>query len=666
MTNLGLFITLISFLPQSVISPLPFTVTPLVNTAGIYFHSVGTARISNDHFTLLSYLNISFFHHKLNIMKNYRDQVIIMCSKIMETQSCKSSLKLAQLHIPQLESKFDTIAHLVGHQSVLDNVNNFRKRRGLFNGVSKAFNWLFGVPDSDDASYYTQSINDLNTKNHDIQSLMKQQIHIISSALKNYNSSIELLKANEIKLNQNFVKFNHFSKLIDVDLRLQSQKQAILEYTSILFQIFNELNQEFDNIIAAILFAKQNTLHPIVITPNTLKNELSKITLNSDVQFPISIHDYTEIYKFFSLCEISAVYNNEILIFSIKIPLVREQLFNIYNLIPLPAAYPNSSIYSFIDSPFAYLLISTTKTHYSRLKDMSTCKRISSSEYICQDPIIHLTAERPVCETLLRNPLQKTIPTDCPTRTIKAKLEIWHRLSSNTWLFVISQKLIASISCDRSNSHINEVEFVGTGIFRMNTKCKCYTLSTILTSTSNQSTNYIGYSPITTVLDDDCCIKHHQFLQHDVQMEPIHLQNLNLDDLRHSQHKLQQFEEILDEKLRQSDSIYHTSWFATTIAVLVVFALAIFCCCCCNCHWLPYFGKLFPKRRTCCELPSICITNHNERFNVNEEQMVRFNEIRQRYDKSPDRQSVCSRSASVPPASVPVVSEMRSRHLAQT
>lgn len=188
---------------------------------------------------------------------------------------------------------------------------------------------------------------------------------------------------------------------------------------------------------------------------------------------------------------------------------------------------------------------------------MSTCKKLSSAEYICQNPIIHPTTERSVCETLLKNPLQKTIPADCPTKTIKAKLEIWHRLSPNSWLFVISQKLIASVSCDRSNSHIDEDEFVGTGIFHMNARCKCYTLSTVLTSTSNKSTHHIGYLPMSTVLNHECCIKHHQFLQHGIEMEPIQLQNLNLDDLRHSHYKLQQFEKILDEKLRQSQSIYH-------------------------------------------------------------------------------------------------------------
>lgn len=60
-------------------------------------------------------------------------------------------------------------------------------------------------------------------------------------------------------------------------LREQRQKQAIGDYVSILFQIYNEINEEFDNVISAILFTKQNTLHPTVITPKALRMELLRI-----------------------------------------------------------------------------------------------------------------------------------------------------------------------------------------------------------------------------------------------------------------------------------------------------------------------------------------------------------------------------------------------------
>lgn len=114
--------------------------------------------------------------------------------------------------------------------------------------------------------------------------------------------------------------------------------ENIVKSKSILFQLYNEVNEDFDNIISVILFAKQYTLHPTVISPKALKAELSAIRLNPNIQFPVPFSYYNEIYKCFEICEISAVYDSEIIIFAFTILLVHEPMFNLFNLIPLPAS----------------------------------------------------------------------------------------------------------------------------------------------------------------------------------------------------------------------------------------------------------------------------------------------------------------------------------------
>lgn len=109
----------------------------------------------------------------------------MLCSKLPGIEFCQEPLKLTKIQIPQLETKFDTIVNLVGHRE-----GNKRKHGGIFNGVSYAFNWFFGTPDAADAKYYSDSIKSLVQQNHDIQSLMRQQIHIISDGIQNYNSTL--------------------------------------------------------------------------------------------------------------------------------------------------------------------------------------------------------------------------------------------------------------------------------------------------------------------------------------------------------------------------------------------------------------------------------------------------------------------------------------------
>lgn len=161
----------------------------------------------------------------------------------------------------------------------------------------------------------------------------------------------------------------------------------------------------------------------------------------------------------------------------------------------------------------------------------------------------------------------------------------------------------------------------------MKPKCKCYTYSTVLFAPSNRSTSFKNnYIPSVNINADDCCIKNQEFLRNEeTQMEPVELTNLNLDELRHSQHKLEQLEEVLQNDINKPFALRHSSWFTTVLAILAIMFLL---CCCCNCSWLPYIGKFWPRRKSCCGFPSVCITNHNERLEINEEQMLRLSRLR--------------------------------------
>lgn len=616
----------------------PFQNKQINNTAGIFYHNLGYAKINTDYFTLLSYTNITFMHSKLKFIKVGYENTLILCSKAPDTSpSCHESLKLLRIQIPQIESKFETITHLVGH----DVSSLKRTRRGLFNGVSYAFNWLFGTPDAADAKFYSDSIKKLSQQNHDIQLLMKQQVQIISDAIDNYNSSAYSMRTNEEKLNNNIEKFNNFS--LETNLRLGNveMKQIIIKHINLIVQVITEVNEQCDILISTILFAKQNIIHPSIISPVNLRQELLKVKLRNNVEFPIPINNLNNIYKYFSICDLTVIFDNENLIYAIKIPLVHEQLYNLYHLIPLPVVYQNTNVYSYIDPSYPVLLLSTTKAQYGRLRDLSPCKKLSEEDYLCQSIPIHRTSERPVCETILRINPPENLPDDCPSPTIKADMEIWHPLSTNTWLYVISKKVAASISCNQLNSDIVDVDLKGVGIFELKPGCKSFTASTVLYATSNRTSNYSNYIPSIDITKDDCCIFNREFLKtKSTPMETLTFKSLNLNELRHSRQKLEQFDKILDRNINNSSFFPTFSWLSASIGIILLISLSIILiCCCCNCSWLPVIGRFFPKHPSYCGLPNICITNHNERFELSDRQIARMTLNQLRHLEEEDEQA---------------------------
>ncbi|KAH1028867.1 hypothetical protein HUJ05_002189 [Dendroctonus ponderosae] len=90
----------------------------------------------------------------------------------------------------------------------------------------------------------------------------------------------------------------------------------------------------------------------------------------------------------------------------------------------------------------------------------------------------------------------------------------------------------------------------GNGIFTLRSKCKCYTLSTILIATSNQIANFTNDVPTVDITVDECCLEQQELLMTE-EMEPIKLSDVNFNDLNHANSKLKQFNEELDRRMNQ-------------------------------------------------------------------------------------------------------------------
>lgn len=598
-------------------SSLPYKLLPIDTHAGIFYNNLGTTKISHDHFTLLSFTNLSIYQEKLELIKTTYSRSINLCRHPNEnftrltrpySFACNEHIESLKYQLIRLDEKYETISHLTSHD--ISTIKRFR--RGLVDGVSYAFKWLFGIPDADDAKYYADAISTIEKQNHDVQMLMKQQIHIITEAISDYNKSATDLKLNQERLNANIIKFNQFEKKTVFVINSMTYFETVTDHLNFLTQLVTDLNEEYDVLTSAILFSKQNIIHPSVITPKHLREELLKIKINTNFEFPISLDNYENSYKYFTICSLSVIYFNKILVYAIKIPIVSRDLYQLYNLMPLPIQILNSSVYSFIDPAFPYLLLSTSRSHYGQLKDLSTCQKLPPDEFICSQTTTHLTKQRPVCETELKLKQLTEIPPICKTKTLKTEVEIWHPLSTNHWLFVVTEPTIGTINCEGTSNQVIDVEFQGTGILQLRPRCKCYTTSTLLVSTSNQTTNYTNFIPSINIIGDDCCLREQQFLLQNEEMEPLQLHDINLDDLRHAKHKLQQFDEILQQNLNKPFIVQHTKWYNVLFGIVTIVLLLLlfwyFCGNCCKWRLIAPLRRYFAKKN--CK-GTICINSHN-------------------------------------------------------
>lgn len=79
-------------------------------------------------------------------------------------------------------------------------------------------------------------------------------------------------------------------------------QEIISEQIALLSRLTTDLHEFFDLLISTITLPKYNILYPNILTPNQLQEELSKIQLKSDQQFPIPI-DISNIHYYFKIIE---------------------------------------------------------------------------------------------------------------------------------------------------------------------------------------------------------------------------------------------------------------------------------------------------------------------------------------------------------------------------
>lgn len=409
----------------------PYKITTLSQSSGLFYNLLGTAQISNSKLTLLSHLNMTYINEGQYILRRYYTKSLSLCKMAIQDNNqqhtpvsfhCDQTLKIINDQIKEIYRKTETLSHLTG------TTRSQRRKRGLINGVSYALNWLFGTPSASDAKYYTDSINALLQDNKQTQTLLKSQIQIISSTIRNFNNSVSSLKQNEQKLNENLKLINAFASKTSNSLDKLELESLILQHTITLSALANQLLSHCNEYIEAVNLGKHGILSPLIITPKILFDEIS--LYKGEYELPI-LPDYENVHVLYKIIELEIFSSNGLIVYVIKVPLVNKSTFNLYQIISLPIQHPNSTYISYIEPQKEFLLLSNTKTLVTLMQGLAGCTEYSARQYICRE--VHTTkrTEQQTCEVMLLNPHLTTIPENCRTRTINAIIETWHYLKYN-------------------------------------------------------------------------------------------------------------------------------------------------------------------------------------------------------------------------------------------
>jgi len=215
----------------------------------------GDAYISLENFHYFYYINIT------NIV-----------TQILDFQSVirNYSVQLNNNNSPIIHSKLKTLFRL--SQNLLATISP-RQRRGLFNFIGEASNYLFGTLDNTDKQEIVQYIQQLQLNEKNIQNSFVTDKILLENITRTYDSKINSIVRNQATLLQ------HIKSISDL------KEDSVLLKLLHLQNEFTEIENFIERLITAIDFAKMHVLHPTILNIATqqdlLKNISSTLSLSS-------------------------------------------------------------------------------------------------------------------------------------------------------------------------------------------------------------------------------------------------------------------------------------------------------------------------------------------------------------------------------------------------
>jgi hypothetical protein len=462
-------------------------------------------RTFNNEWNLIIYLNLKDFINRAEKLGKYIDLIDKSCNAIQTLCQVTDSVIMAKNRLATIVEYQSQIEDLLGYQESenthdkLAKLAHTRVKRGWFNFIGSVHKTLYGTLNEEDGEYYNTQIDKLFNDTTHLATLLANQTHIIQSILGTHETELANINQHIVELDRQITFFRQNMRILRQEIDQNTITILLLKHVNGINKMLNEYELDLNNLIDAILFAKQGIVHPKILTPAQITTSLQHIqSLEPSLQFPTPLKNkYAE--ELIRISKLDVIYADPNLIYVLTIPLLNEEIFHFYHLLPVPVKqnYDNSgNKFAYIIPNENYIAISIDRSSYIQLtdSDFAHCK-LSQDTHICEQhqPVYH-TNNHQSCEMMIflhESPLNLET---CNIRISSFNGPYWSKTRvPNTWVYSLTKPETLHITCKKSDS--TRVTLTGTGTLHLDNHCKAFsqiiTLSTTNSFTSTAEHTYI-------------------------------------------------------------------------------------------------------------------------------------------------------------------------------
>lgn len=561
-------------------------IDPIVKSPGIYFNPSGSVKLINDYLHVVIPVEIKYIKPHIENIKNVFHSAQYICAQnnAIDDLECQNSFQPLVSIYEDISRDYYAISHLISSKS---------KRSAWISGIGTIFKQVFGTMDEDDAIRYGNAIQALKENNNKILDLVKENILISKTAIVNLNESLIEVNKNEKRLSIMIETLSSHARNITVTMNSLLFKSSIQEMFSVLQSCMLSLSYKLEDLINSVLFAKTNTLHPSILTPTELYFDLVNNVkhLPKYVEFPVSL-ELDNIHKLISLMEIVSYMLDDKLVFTLKIPLIYINKFDLYKNIPVPVPHnvTFSKSYALVIPTSPYVALNQDKSKYITLNDLNNCKVIDHEVYICKQTDEFSTQNYPICETEIITKILISLPKQCKTKFLYGHVDIWQSLGNNKWVFTQSEPTKLSIEC---NNEMLEHIIMGTGILTLRPNCTGFCKNVKLISKRHPNIKFSHIYSDFNLINDSCCDLT-KFKKLNYTETPMRISKLDTNNLNTLNDKTDDLLEVIEKIKAENDLIPqltpHSLVSYVFVILFVIFIIYYFC----NGKCLTFYHKFRP------------------------------------------------------------------------
>lgn len=476
-----------SLILDIILADSTYNISQVPNTSGLYYENEGQLKLTNINWNIITSVNLTNYDLRITTLKQYLVVIEVVCrnvTKVIKNAKCNDVNTTINSLLAEVEKRKNQYFLMLG------TTPTSRKKRGWFNFVGDMYKQLYGTLTEEDADKFSTQISELHSSNYKVLSIIKEQIYAVKSNVELYNNTFFNINKEKILLNENFGKIENQLKNMN-ELIMDIELEQLVEQQIILFNLMiSQVLFEVDLLGEIVTAAQGGVIHASVLTPKDILEQLKKIEndIPKHQRLPVPL-DIIGAHTLLSIADVVCIYKNKTLIFLIRIPLIDNYEFTLYNLIPLPVSGNNDPLHMYINPKMDYLAISKDYENYIsyRTEELNKCRQTPNYKLCTGGQAIYNRHERTVCEVqLLLEPVE--IPKTCHVRHITLVENIFHKLKlKNAWIYSVSRENVI-LDCEEAKSSI-KLNLTGTGIISIREDCRIFTSDSVLIPIKHLSTN---------------------------------------------------------------------------------------------------------------------------------------------------------------------------------